>query len=279
MGLERDTVQHTLCIPLWCRAISTQRQPGFFPDPDAAHILAELGEPRLTSRLYRLEYPNLQCIVRQYDMACEVARYVEEHPRACVVEMGAGLSCMRRQMAAAGMAGAHNPWYAVDLPNVIELRERLVPGDGVDHLVAADLNDHAWMDRIEADPSEGTVLVAAGLFYYFHREQVEALVCALAERFPGGVLAFDATNRRGVRGVNKEVQLAGNATSSYFSLEDPATEILAWSPRIGAVVERDFFRGYATPGTEFQTSWLTRRMMNLMRRHHLGFVVHVEFEG
>lgn len=279
MGLERDTVQHTLCIPLWCRAVSTQRQPGFFPDSDAARILTELGEPPLTSWFYHLEYPNLQCIVRQYDMAREVARYVEGHPRACVVEMGAGLSCMRRQMAAAGMVGARNPWYAVDLPNVIALRERLVPDDGVERLVATDLNDHTWMDRIEADPSEGTVFIAAGLFYYFHREQVEALVCALAERFPGGMLAFDATNHRGVRGVNKEVQLAGNATSSYFSLEDPVTEIGAWGPCIRAVVERDFFRGYATPGVDYQMSWLTRRVTNHMRRHHLGFIVRVEFEG
>ncbi|MBS5450239.1 MAG: hypothetical protein KHY83_08135 [Coriobacteriia bacterium] len=100
MALERDTVQHTLCIPLWGRAISAQRQPDFFPDPDAARILSELGEPRLASLFYRLEYPGLQCIVRQYDMACEIEGYVREHPGACVIELGFGLSCLRRQMTA-----------------------------------------------------------------------------------------------------------------------------------------------------------------------------------
>ena len=279
MALERDTVQHTLCIPLWGRAISTRRQPGFFPDPDAARILDELGEPRPESLFYRLEYPGLQCIVRQYDMACEIEAYARTHPGACVIELGAGLSCLRRQMAAAGMTGASCPWYAVDLPNVIELRERLVPDDGVERRLAADLNDHAWMERVDADSARGTMLVAAGLFYYFRRAQVEALVAALAERFPGGALAFDATNGRGIRGVNKEVELAGNATRSYFSLEDPAREVPLWSPRISGASERDYLSGYATPGVTYRAGWLTRRIMGHMRRRHLGFIVHVDFAG
>ena len=277
MALEKNTVQHTLCIPLWGRAISTQRQPNFFPDPDAARMLSELGEPRPTSLFYRLEYPGLQCIVRQYDMACEIEAYVREHPGACVIELGSGLSCLRRQMAAAGMAGAGGPWFAIDLPDVIELRERLIPDDGVERRLAADINEYAWMDRIDADPARGTVLIAAGLFYYFQRAQVEALVAALARRFPGGVLAFDATNRRGIRGVNKEVELAGNATRSHFSLEDPVREVPLWSPHIAGASERDYLSGYATPGTTYRAGWLTRRIMNHMRRRHLGFIVHVDF--
>ena len=185
MSLEKDTVQQTLCIPPWCRAVSTERQPSFFPDHDAARILAELGEPRSKSLFYRLEYPNLQCIVRQYDMACEIARYVEAHPQACVVEMGAGLSCQRRQMAEASMAGARSPWYAVDLPNVIELRERLIPTDGVERRVAGDLNDFSWMDGIDFSPERGAVFIGAGLFYYFMKDDVRRLVCELARRFPG----------------------------------------------------------------------------------------------
>lgn len=277
MALERGTVQHTLCIPLWGRAISTRRQPAFFPDPDAARILSELGEPRSTSLFYRLEYPGLQCIVRQYDMACEIREYVREHPGACVIELGSGLSCLRRQMATAGMEGVGGPWFAVDFPDVIELRERLVPDDGVEHRLAADIRDFVWMDRIDADPACGTVLIAAGLFYYFRGAQVEALVAALARRFPGGALAFDATNGRGIRGVNKEVELAGNATRSYFSLEDPAREVPLWSPLIAGVSERDYLSGYAAPGVTYRAGWLTRRIMNYMRRYHLGFIVHVDF--
>ena len=277
MSLEKDTVQQTLCIPLWCRAVSTERQPSFFPDHDAARILAELGEPRSKSLFYRLEYPNLQCIVRQYDMACEIARYVEAHPQACVVEMGAGLSCQRCQMTEAGMAGARNPWYTVDLPNVIELRERLIPADGVERRVAGDLNDFSWMDGIDFSPERGAVFIGAGLFYYFMKDDVRRLVCELARRFPGAALAFDATDHKGIKGVNKEVELAGNASKSFFFLDDSKAEIPAWSPEIAGVEERDYFSGYATPGVTFKMSPLTKLVTNHMSRRHLGFIVHVDF--
>lgn len=277
MALAKDTVQHTLCIPLWCRAVSTERQPAFFPDHDAARILSALGEPRPKSLFYRLEYPNLQCIVRQYDMACEIEEYLANHADACVVELGCGLSCQRRQMATAGMRGATSPWYALDLPNVIELRRAQVPDDGIEQCLACDLNDVSWMDRIDFTPERGAIFIAAGLFYYFTYDEVKALVSEMARRFPGAALAFDATDHKGIKGVNKEVELAGNATQSYFFLDDAEREISAWSPDIAGVRERDYFRGYGTPGETYQASWVTRHVMNHMRRHHLGFIVHVDF--
>lgn len=277
MELEKDTVQQTLCIPMWSRALNTQAQPGFFPDHDAQRILRELGQTEPPSALYRLEYAGVSGNVRQYDMACEVARYVEAHPRACVVELGCGLSCLRRQMAAKGMAGAESPWYALDLPDVIALRERLVPDDGAEVRIAADLCDFAWIERIDFSPDRGAVFLAAGLFYYFLGEQVEALVAALAERFPGGALAFDATNRRGLGAVNKAVKASGNETASYFFLEDTVPEVAAWSPRIACVEERDYFRGYAAPGKDYQAGPLTRLLMSITKSGHLSFVVHADF--
>ena len=39
--------------------------------------------------------------------------------------------------------------------------------------------------------SGGAMFFAAGVFYYFLTPQVKALVCAMAEAFPGGKLVFD----------------------------------------------------------------------------------------
>ena len=278
MALARNTVQQTLCIPLWCRARATETHPSFFPDSDAARIFAELGAEPPKGFLYRLEYPSLQTAIRQYDMACELADYVRRgHPRAAIVELGAGLSCLRRQIARYGLPGAGNPWYAVDLPDVIELREGLIPDDGTERRISCDLNDFSWMDAVDFNPADGVVFFAAGLFYYFRPCEVEALVAAMAERFPGGALAFDATSARGIRGVNHEVKQAGNETRSYFSLEDPVKEVAAWSPRIAHVHERDYWYGYAEPRYMPRMSLLTRGISRHMRRMHLGFIVHADF--
>ncbi len=83
--------------------------------------------------------------------------------------------------------------------------------------MVCDLNDHSWFDKISFDPAEGIVFTAGGLFYYFEMEKVRRLLCAMAERFPGGMIVFDAVNALGLKGVNAEVKLAGkNSTKSFF---------------------------------------------------------------
>ena len=52
--------------------------------------------------------------------------FISEHPDAVVVALGAGLDTGMLPVA----PPATVDWYNVDLPNVIALRNELVPGDG-----------------------------------------------------------------------------------------------------------------------------------------------------
>ena len=98
--------------------------------------------------------------------------------------------------------------------------------------ICCDLNDFSWFDKIDFDPAAGIIFTAGGLFYYFEKEQVRRLLCAMAERFPGGMITFDAVNALGLKGVNAEIKLAGESADSYFSLERPAEELEGWSGHI-----------------------------------------------
>ena len=60
--------------------------------------------------------------IRQYDFACEIKEYLASHPETTVAELGAGLSCLRRQMK-----NEANPWMNVDFPDVIACREKHIP--------------------------------------------------------------------------------------------------------------------------------------------------------
>jgi O-methyltransferase involved in polyketide biosynthesis len=107
----------------------------------------------------------MKSLIRQYNLAWEIEHYLENHPKAAVVELGVGLSCLRRQME-----NHTNPWYCLDLENVITLRNRHIPlGEQVKN-IACDLNDLSWFDRIDFQPAEGIVFTAGGLFYYFQTE-------------------------------------------------------------------------------------------------------------
>lgn len=269
-ALRENTVQQTLCIPLWGRKLAAEKYPGLFPDRDAARIVRELGVDFSDKKLYRLQYMWMNCLIRQYNLAWEIRHYLDRHPRAAVVELGAGLSCLRRQMG-----NATNPWHCLDMENVVSLREKHIPLGAYEKNVICDLNDLSWFDRIPFRSEDGIVFTAGGLFYYFEKEQVRRLFCAMAERFPGGMIAFDAVNAAGLKGVNAEVKLAGNKTRSFFSLERPKEELEAWSDRIVGVVEKDYIDGYLTEG--YRKTALSKLFAWVMRTFHMSFMLHVEF--
>lgn len=268
--LKENTVQHTLCIPLWGKKIAAETNPHIFPDHDAGRICRELGVDLSDKAMYKLQYAWVNCMPRQYNLACEIGNYLSRHPNAIVVELGAELSCLRRQMC-----NEDNRWYCLDMANVIPLREKHIPKGALEENIVCDLNDFSWFDKIPFDPKDGIIFTAGGLFYYFEKEQVRKLFCAMAKRFPGGMITFDAVNALGLKGVNAEVKMAGNATASYFSLEKPKEELESWSEKIVNVVEKDYMFGYLKDA--YKPTFITRLFHKVMEIFHMSFMLHAEF--
>ena len=95
------------------------------------------------------------------------------------------------------------------------------------------------------------------------------------ERFPGGMITFDAVNAMGLKGVNAKVRMSGNETKSFFSLEKPKKELEDWSDHIVNVMERDYMDGYLKDG--WRKSIVTRIFAWVMRTFHMSFMIHAEF--
>ena len=181
----------------------------------------------------------LEVAMRQNDLAWEVRDYLNAHSRAAVINLGCGLDNTGR----ACDNGRCSIWN-IDLPDVIELRDRLLPPGEREKNLTFDLKDPRWMDAVRNDPDDGVVLFAAGVFYYFTTEEVKALVTGIAKRFPGGRLVFDAAGQTAVRLMLKTwVKQAGiRDVGAYFSVKDAKGE-LEPSP-LFSVSSRGYMLGY-----------------------------------
>jgi len=240
--IENNTVQETLIIPLFGRLICSEHFPELFSDPEAKRICESLdydfGEKRKKMESPAGLFGALEVAQRQYDLRCEVEMYLKNHPKASVVNLGCGLDDTFSKVDNGQCKG-----YNLDLPDVIKVRNELLPAGEREQNIACDLNDHSWMENI--DGSHGAVFFAAGVFYYFRTEDVKRLFATMAKRFPGSVLAFDSCNERGAKLMRKTWLREAGITdvNAYFSLEDEA-QLQNWSEDFVAVTARSYMRGY-----------------------------------
>lgn len=242
MHIEPNTVQETLVIPLWGRKYCTEIYPEIYNDPMAAQIMEKLDydfsalEAKKQNVGFRFGY--LEAAARYTDLGIEVRNYCKEHPACAVVNLGCGLDC-----TAENNAGEGCKIYNIDRPDVIAVRNELIPPAENVTNIGADLNDTAWFDAI--DDSKGVVFFAAGVFYYFLSSDIQKLFTAMAERFKGGRLCFDAANKKAVKLMLKTWVKAAGITDidRYFYINNLDTDLKAWLPET-EISAKGYMLGY-----------------------------------
>lgn len=240
--IERNTVQETLVIPLYGRKMCSELYPALYRDETAIRLIEEIDydfsplAEKSKGTMYRFGF--LEVAMRQTDLAFEVRDYLKTHPDAAVVNLGCGLDDTGRSCDN-GTCRIYN----IDFPDVIAVRNELLPAGEREENIGCDLNDTAWFEKIDA--SGGAVFFAAGVFYYFLRDKVKELVCAMAKAFPGGKLVFDAANQKAVRLMLKTwiKSAAIKDVGAYFAVSDAVNELSAWSDRL-KVSSRGYMLGY-----------------------------------
>ena len=240
--IEKNTVQETLIIPLFARKVCSELYPNIYRDETAMRLIDEIdydfSEAEKNSRSLMQRFGSLEVAMRQNDLAFEVRDYLKDHPNAAVVNLGCGLDGTGR-----ACDNGNCKIYNLDYPDVIAVRNELLPAGEREENIPCDLNDTAWFSKIDA--SGGAIFFASGVFYYFLTEQVKALVQSMANAFPGGVLVFDAANRTAVKMIAKTWLKSAKIkdVGAYFAVSDAPKEIGAWDNRL-RVTSRGYMLGY-----------------------------------
>jgi len=240
--IEKNTVQETLIIPLFARKVCSELYPNLYRDETSIRLIDEIdydfSEAERKSHSLMQRFGALEVAMRQNDLAWEVRDYLKSHPTAAVVNLGCGLDGTGR-----ACDNGSCKIYNLDFPDVIAVRNELLPAGEREENIPCNLNDTAWFSQIDA--SGGAVFFASGVFYYFLTEQVKALAQAMAGAFPGGLLVFDAANRSAVKMIAKTWLKSAKIkdVSAYFAVSDAPKEISAWDSRL-RVTSRGYMMGY-----------------------------------
>lgn len=270
--IQKGSVQETLMIPLCGRKLAMELYPENFADDYCQRLVDQIEYDFPKQRRIMDKVGAIMGATRQYDLAAVCREYLTRHPRACVVNLGCGLDTTFRQVDNKTAKGIN-----IDFPDVIAVRNELLPETEREKNIPGDLNDTVWFEKIDYREEDGAVFYASGVFYYFKKEDVRRLLCSMAERFPGGKLVFDATNARGLKNMLKtwlkpsEMENVG----VYFSLEDEQ-ELMNWSDAFSGVVRKGYLTGYRPLDKRYGA--VINLVFRYLDRHKICQIIELEFK-
>lgn len=234
--IDLGEVQKTLLLPLWGRAVESQKPHPLLVDHTAREIIEKLDFDFAPLAAGLSPLTQAAWIMRSNCTDETVRDFLAKYPSGTVVNIGCGLDTTFERVDNGKLR-----WYDLDLPDTIRLRRQLIQETPRRTFVASSFLEPAWLDQIEVRGN--ALFVAAGVFYYFNEEEIKGFLTRLADRFPGSQALFDVSSPYGVKVANKLViRRSGLDERSFLTwgLESPAA-LAAWDPRIHILQELYYF--------------------------------------
>lgn len=217
-----NNVHETLLLPLWGRAQAARMPYPVLKDRRAMRLVEQLDYDFSTFRACLGSYQILLFALRAKEFDAIVRDFIAEHPGATVVNIGAGLDTTFCRVD-----NGRIRWYDLDVPEVIRLRNELLPEEEKQRTIAKSMFDESFLDDIEA-PQDGILFLLGGVLMYFEEEKVRSFLGMVASRFPGAEVVFDSVSPLGLLAANRMVKRSGiKGAPMKWSLRD-AKRLEAW---------------------------------------------------
>jgi O-methyltransferase involved in polyketide biosynthesis len=235
-------VAETLLLPLYNRAMESQRPDAMLKDEKAVELVTQI---RLDfSRVRQIPMPELLKVMRiifTREMDRYARDFVSRHPEAVVVHIGCGLDSRFERVCSEQPDNGQVEWYDLDLPGVIDLRRKFIGDEGERyHLLACSVLEDAWLEAVKVHSPRPFLFLAETVFVYFIEAQVRSLVLTLRDHFPEAELVFDGWRPFEVWLGNRHLSnspFAGLMRWGFWRGE----EIEGWSDGIYLLDEWGFF--------------------------------------
>jgi O-methyltransferase involved in polyketide biosynthesis len=195
-------VTETLLMPLYIRALESQRSDALLKDEKAVALVRQMDydSSRILAKVD--EEVRVAVLLRNRQIDQHAQDFLKRNPDAVVVHIGCGLDARFERVD-----NGRVEWYDLDLPEVIELRQKLIGGEGGRyHFLAGSVLDSAWLDTVSLHRQRPFLFLAEGVLIYFEEAQVKSLVLTLKEHFPAAELVFDAFSPFFVWANNRRVR-------------------------------------------------------------------------
>jgi len=207
VNLNLSGVPETLLIPLYVRAMESQRPDAMMKDEKAVALVTQMSYNfDRVRQIPMTEAHKVTRIMLTREMDRYARDFLSRHPEAVVVHIGCGLDSRFERVD-----NGQVEWYDLDFPGVIDLRRKFIGGEGGRyHLLGCSVLEDAWLNTVSAHGQRPFLFLAEGVFMYFEGAQVKWLVLTLRDHFPGAELVFDGWTPFWVWLGNRQLSLSNS---------------------------------------------------------------------
>ncbi len=190
--IDLGVVQETLMIPLWARAEETGKSQPIINDSYARDIVAKIEYDFSKIGSGKTQSHQLVWPIRAYNFDVSVQKFLAHNTNSAVVNIGAGLDTTFQRIDNGRIL-----WINLDLPDVVALRQKLIPDSEREITIAKSVFDYTWINDIDhLIKGRAVMFMAAGVFCYFERLEIESLFRKLADTYPSAHVLFDAMSSK-----------------------------------------------------------------------------------
>lgn len=223
--VELGTVQETLVLPLFVRAMETQKEKPLLTDSKAVSLVNSISydftfmEKAYRSFLNRLMFNAT--IGRYIYFDDRLTAFIDSFPEATIINIGCGLDTTFYRVD-----NGKIQWIDLDLPDVIDLRKECFSESERNRIISKSVFDVSWYNSIEN--KDHLMLLMAGVLFYFNESQVKRLFKDFQTYLPGAEMIFDTVSKLSVKMFNREAKKSNKSARMIWSISN-INEIEKWN--------------------------------------------------
>lgn len=238
-SIKLGNVQKTLLLPLWGRAVETQKDNPLLIDKTAVRIVKEIGYDFSTIEKNINPLSRISWISRSIYFDNKIIKYLENYPDGTIINIGCGLDTTYERIDNGKVI-----WFDLDLPDVIAIRKEYIKETDRRKFISESVFGKNWYSAISN--KENVLFLMAGLIYYFKEEEIKELFKVFINQFKSTEILFDYSSETGVKIANKKVIEQGGMDKKanlVWGIND-IRKIKKWDDRIEIIHNMPMFKEF-----------------------------------
>lgn len=186
-----DSIADTMLITLYAKSVETKKKNPLITDLTACELAEKIDYDFSKYKNKKASSVGVALRASHFDNVAK--QFIEKHPKPVVVLVGCGLDTRKQRL---GNISDKAIFYELDIEEVINVRNKLIPPDKNEHYVASSMLATEWMDDILVQHPDGNfIFVIEGVLMYFNEADNKFVFTELAKRFNGAEIHFDMLNK------------------------------------------------------------------------------------